>query len=303
MKLSIKVILVACALLAILALSAACSNTQVAKLNPSAAVTPTSQPSVFKIDNLAVNPSEINAGIQTLVTAKVTNTGGIDTSYRGNIRLDNTTTPSLPTFLSSDSVNIPARATQLLSIPMTVTNPGTYKVTWDGVSQTLVVNPEDDSNSNNPQSIGPSTAPDFSAVDVVTGKTISLKQYNGSIVLLNFVNYGCNPSTNQIVGAQLLAIKQLQSQRNDFVPISVFCGCCPPEVLRQFAKDNNLNWPWILDTDYSIARKYANYLKSYGYPTLVFIDKDQLIQGFSGYLDLSTLNTKLNDIATIGVKK
>lgn len=277
MKLSVRVITVACSLLVISVLLAACAGTKVITSNPPIVTVSPSPVNIFKVDNLAVNPSEINAGVQTLVTAKVTNTGGTEDSYQGNIRVDNTTAPLLPAFLGSDKVSIPAGATQLLSVPMTIRNPGTYKVTWDGVSQTLLVNPEEVSNPNSPQSNGPGIAPDFTAVDVVTGKTVSLKQYSGSIILLNFVNYGCNPSTNQIVGAQLLAIKQLQSQRNDFIPFSVFCGCCPPEELRQFARDNNLNWPWVLDSDYSIARKYGNYLKRFGYPTLVFIDKDQFI--------------------------
>jgi len=124
-----------------------------------------------------------------------------------------------------------------------------------------------------------------------------LKQYSGKLILLNFVNYGCNPSTNDKVSAQLLAIKQLQQQRSDFVPISIFCGCCPPDVLRQFAKENSLNWPWILDTNYSIASKYAGAVQQYGYPTLIFIDKNQQINEVSGLTDIDALNASLDKIA------
>ena len=191
----------------------------------------------------------------------------------------------------------------MLSVITTINNPGTYKVNWDNVSQNLMVNPEEISAANSSQITTPSAAPDFSAVDVVTGKKVSLSQYKGSIILLNFVNYGCDPSTNNRVGAQLLAMKQLQSQRSDFVPFSVFCGCCPPEVLRQFAKENGFNWPWILDTDYSIANKYANYLKKFGYPTLIFIDKDQLITEVTGYTDLTGLNDKITKIAGTQAKQ
>jgi peroxiredoxin len=303
MKLSMKVITVASLLLVISLLLAACTGTgTTAAVTQKAVKTPIPEPTVFKIDSLAVNPSEINAGVQTLVTAKITNTKGVDNEYQGSIRVDNTTTPSLPTFLGSDIVTIPAGATQLLSVPMTIRDPGIYNVSWDGVSQSLVVNPQEVSNQTNPQSSGSRAAPDFSAADVVTGKTVSLKQFTGSAILLTFVNYGCNPQTNQVVGAQLLTIRQLQSQRSDFVPVSVFCGCCPPDVLRQFAKENNLNWPWILDSDYSIARNYAGYLQRYGYPTLVFIDKDTSIIDTAGYLNTASLNTKLNDITAAGSK-
>jgi hypothetical protein len=303
MKPGIKLIFIMSVLLIVSGVLLGCSTSNAAGLqSPSAAASATTPSSIFKISSLAVNPAEVNAGVQILIAAKVTNTGTTDNEYQVNIRIDNTSDSSLPSFLPSIKVKIAAGETQLVSSITTVNNPGMYKVTWDGVSQPLVVNPEENSGLDNPQNLAPVTAPNFSAIDVVTGKKVSLDQYKGSIILLNFVNYGCNPSTNQKVGAQLLAIKQLQSQRNDVVPFSVFCGCCPPEVLRQFAKENNLNWPWILDSDYSIAKKYANYLKMYGYPTLIFVDKDQSITEFTGYTELSSLNEKIDKLEQLQSK-
>ncbi|MDP2932179.1 MAG: redoxin domain-containing protein [Chloroflexota bacterium] len=143
-------------------------------------------------------------------------------------------------------------------------------------------------------------APDFTGVDVVTGKTISLASFKGSVALLNFVNYGCSQDINNIVSAQLLAIKKLWQQRTDFLPVSVFCGCCPPEVLRQFARENGLSWPWILDTDTSIIAKYLAYVQQYGYPTLVFVDKEQYIRAVTGYSDGGSLSAELDRIINGG---
>ena len=140
-------------------------------------------------------------------------------------------------------------------------------------------------------------ASDFTAVDVVTGKTISLSQFRGSVVLLNFVNYGCSPAQNEPVSRQLLAIRRLSEQRHDFVPISVFCGCCPPDVLRDFALQNDLDWPWILDTEYSIVLQYADYINQYGYPTLVYIDRAQYLKSISGYSDDAGLSAKIDEIS------
>ncbi len=133
-------------------------------------------------------------------------------------------------------------------------------------------------------------SPNFSSIDVVTGESISLSQFKGNVILLNFVNYGCNQRTNQIVSKQLLAIKSLTEQRDDFISISVFCGCCPVDTLRNFAEENELSWPWILDSNYFIIREYEDYVKEYGYPTLVFINQDQYIVEFSGFKDVSTLS-------------
>ncbi len=68
-------------------------------------------------------------------------------------------------------------------------------------------------------------------------------------------------------------------------------------MLRQFAVQNDLTWPWILDTDNSIVLKYERYLREYGYPTLVFIDKEQNIREVTGYIDTSTLSAKIDEIS------
>ncbi len=300
MKSGIKSIILIGVLITVLAL-AACSSARTPAVASSATSASPVPVSVFRVNNLAVNPAEVNAGVQTLIAAYVTNTGAADDKYSANIRIDNVTKPSLPTFLPAPEVTIPGGANQLLSVTTTITNPGTYKVTWGDASRQLVVNPDDaqkPNNKNTGSSLINVTAPDFNAVDVVTGQAVSLKQFAGSAILLNFVNYGCNPGINDAVSAQLLAVKQLKQQRSDFVPVSVFCGCCSPDVLRQFAKQNNFDWPWILDTDYSIAAKYGNYLKKYGYPTLVFIDKDMVIREYSGAIDISTLTQKIDNLVT-----
>lgn len=138
---------------------------------------------------------------------------------------------------------------------------------------------------------------DFTARDVLTGQPVSLSQFEGSTVLLNLVNYGCNPAQSELVSKQLLAIRNLVDQGEDFVPVSVFCGCCPEEVLKSFAEENNLAWPWVLDSDYAIVNQYVDYLTRYGYPTLIIIDKGQIIREVTGYLNTAQLNAKLNEIS------
>jgi peroxiredoxin len=137
------------------------------------------------------------------------------------------------------------------------------------------------------------SAPKFASTDVTTGKTVSLNQQKGTLVLLNFVNYGCNPQINEIVSAQLLIVKELYEQRGDFEPISVFCGCCPESTLKNFASQNGLNWTWILDKDYSVIKLYSEYVSAYGYPTLVFVDENGDIQDATGYLEKSELAARI----------
>ncbi len=260
-------------------------------LSLAACAGPTSAPVAFQTANLNINPTEVNPGVEVIISAKVTNIGNTEGSYAAGLKINDVTMATLKETLA-------AGASRVTGFAGAVDTPGTYKVTWvelTGESETprltgefVVVKPDETITSS------PTTAPDFTGVDVVTSKTISLSQFKGSVVLLNFVNYGCSPSVNQIVSTQLLAIKELMKQRSDFIPLSIFCGCCPPDVLRKFAKENDLTWPWILDTDNSIVRQYASYLRQYGYPTLVFIDKQQYVREVTGNCDVPTLSVKID---------
>lgn len=257
--------------------------------------TPSRTPAVFQVTQLTVNPPEVNPGVDVIITAKVTNTGQTDGDYTAELRIESVNTASLPAFFYSEKVTIAAGASQLVSVLACRSKPGIYKVIWGELTGEFTVVRPTEPSSPKITAPNPSTAPDFTGVDVVTNATISLSQFKGSTVLLNFVNYGCDPSVNQIVGAQLLAIRELMEQRDDFTPLSIFCGCCPPDTLRSFAKENGLTWPWILDTDNSIVRQYVSYLREYGYPTLIFIDKGQYIREVSGYCDVPTLSVKIDE--------
>jgi len=258
-----------------------------------AAPTPDNAAAV-KVSALTINPPETRPGIQLIITAKVTNSGDRPASYKPRIRIDDAAGGSLPTYRYQPDVPLAPGATQLVSFVVDADAPGSFRVTWGDQTGDFTVVPADTTGAAGTD--GQTPAPDFTGVDVVTNQKVTLSQFRGRVVLLNFVNYGCDPSVNGIVSNELLAIKQLTQQRSDFVPVSVFCGCCPPDVLRSFAKENQLNWPWLLDADSSIVQKYLDYLRNYGYPTLVFIDADGNITGSAGYTDLSGLSAKLDQM-------
>ena len=248
----------------------------------------------FETAELTINPSEVNPGVEVIITAQVVNTGDTEGIYTAGLIIDDTTA-------ATTEVTLAAGASQLVSFIGSMTTPGTHKVTWaELVGKFLVPRLNGDIVVVGDEPLEFSdvniTAPDFTAVDVVTGETISLDQFSGTPVLLNFVNYGCSAELNQIVSAQLLAIRDLKEKRDDFVSISVFCGCCPEDLLREFAEENELEWPWILDTDYSIVNKYASYLREYGYPTLILIDKEQYIREVTGYNDVNSLMAKIDEV-------
>ena len=256
--------------------------------------TPPPAPTVFQTADLAINPAEVNPGVEIIITAQVTNTADTAGTYGAGLIINDAT-------VETTEVTMASGESKPVSFVGAMPTPGTYEVTWaELVGEFLVprLTGEFVVVEEEPLDLDGSTiiAPDFTAVDVVTGETLSLGQFSGSTVLLNFVNYGCSSRLNEVVSAQLLAIKELRGQRDDFMPVSVFCGCCPPDVLREFAVQNDLTWPWILDTDNSIVPKYTRYLQQYGYPTLIFIDKEQNIREVTGYIDISELSVEIDEI-------
>ena len=298
MKLGTKQVLSVIVLIIFVGLVQACASSSTPQVDSqSTAKEALSALPVFKVSSLTINPSETNPGVEVIVTAKVTNTGIAKDSYTPKIRIDNVTGGSLPSFRYLGDVDIPAGETELLSFVIPSDTPGKYKVTWGELTEEFAVVKADKNDTGNYNATTKVTAPDFAGVDVVTNQKITLSSFQGSMVLLNFVNYGCDPSLNNVVSQQLLAIKELKSQRSDFMPVSVFCGCCPPEVLRDFAEQNDLAWPWILDTDYSIVSKYISHLRQYGYPTLIFIDQEQYIRQVTGYSDSAALSEIFDQIS------
>ena len=262
---------------------------------PAPTSVPPPAPTAFQTADLAINPAEVNPGVEIIITAQVTNTADTEGTYGAGLMINDVT-------VETTEVTMASGESKPLSFVGSMATPGTYKVTWaELVGEFLVprLTGEFVVVGDEPMDLGGSqiTAPDFTAVDVVTGETFSLGQFSGSTVLLNFVNLGCSSRLSQVVSDQLLAIKELRGQRHDFIPVSVFCGCCRPEVLREFAVQNDLTWPWILDTGNSIVGKYTRYLKQYGYPTLIFIDKEQNIREVTGYIDISTLSVKIDEIS------
>jgi len=298
MRFEAKQIILLLILINIIGIVVACGSTEVSVPEPSVEEVPL-ELSAFQVTNLTINPDEVYTGVEVVITAEVTNSGDTEDEYTAELRIHDVDGTSLPEFRGLKKVIMAPGETRLMSFLVSKKIPGTYKVTWGDVTGEFAVMKPALTQPNSPSMTTPKSvvAPDFSGVDVVTNDTISLTQFKGSAILLNFVNYGCSESLNQIVSAQLLAIRDLTKERDDFTPISIFCGCCPQAALREFALQNELKWPWILDTDYSIIAKYADYLRKYGYPTLIFIDKEQQIREVTGYNDVRSLSAKIDGIS------
>ncbi|MFC1865558.1 TlpA family protein disulfide reductase [Chloroflexota bacterium] len=300
MKIGTKQILSVILIIAFIGSVQACTSSNSSQSIPQTTTDEaSSNPQLFEVSSFSINPPQANTGVQIIATARITNIGSTTDKYSPRLRIDDVTKEVLPSFLVLDDVEITAGTAELLSFVFSSNTSGTFKATWGKLAAefTVVGGGNNDAGKNNVDI--KVAVPDFNSLDVVTDQEITLSSFKGSAVLLNFVNYGCDPSLNEVVSEQLMVIRELQDQRDDFVPVSVFCGCCPEDVLREFAEQNSFIWPWILDSDYSIVNDYESYLRTYGYPTLIFIDQEQYIREVAGSTSIADLSTKLDQVIGI----
>ena len=113
-------------------------------------------------------------------------------------------------------------------------------------------------------------APDFQLQDL-NGQTISLSDFQGKPVLLNFWATWCNPCVSEM--PYLQEINDEWSSKG-LVLIAINVGDSPSEV-EEFMQNHNLSLPVLLDTKQVVSQKYSIRY----YPTSFLIDKDGIIQG------------------------
>jgi cytochrome c-type biogenesis protein len=131
-------------------------------------------------------------------------------------------------------------------------------------------------------------APDFAAVDQ-NGATVTLSEFNGSIVLIHITNIE-NPiclECEKELKAQVKELEKFQKDNPEVAVItinmrrSVFSD--PGDKLAKEWWGVNISWYWIEDFDpYPIASKFLEYWNLDGgtaNPTLILIDKDQTVVG------------------------
>ncbi len=153
-----------------------------------------------------------------------------------------------------------------------------------------------------PAAKGPPAAPDFT-LSTPRGGTLSLNQYKGQPIVLNFFTTWCGPCRNEMPGIQKTYRKYADQ---GLVVIGVNIEETTAEV-TSFVKEYSLTFPVVMDLDGKIANRY----QVNSYPRTVFIHPNgtiyQTVRGsmsekeFAGYVDsLMALPRQPGDSATQG---
>ena len=98
-----------------------------------------------------------------------------------------------------------------------------------------------------------SRAPDFGAVDLATGDTVTLASYRGQVVLLNVWATWCEPCRVEMPSMERL-YQELGPQGLRIVAISI--DEAGPDVVREFQRELGLTFQILHDRSRAIERIY-----------------------------------------------
>ncbi|MBI5632072.1 MAG: TlpA family protein disulfide reductase [Nitrospirae bacterium] len=120
-------------------------------------------------------------------------------------------------------------------------------------------------------------APDFTLKDL-TGKNISLSDYKGRVILLEFWATWCPPCKASV--PILVELKKKYEQRGFIViGVSIDTDSDASDIVRQFSASYNINYPVVM-ADEMIQKKY----NIISVPTSFLIGKDgKIVDIYKGY--------------------
>lgn len=147
---------------------------------------------------------------------------------------------------------------------------------------------EDDSSTD--ESTAPAKAPalDFKLKDL-NGKEVSLSDYKGKKVFLNFWASWCPPCKAEMPDIEKL---YMETKDSDLVILAVNVGEVKSKV-SSFLNDNKYSFPVLLDSDQKITNQY----NISGIPTSFFIDEEgNIVSSISGGMSLAEMKSYINEL-------
>lgn len=142
------------------------------------------------------------------------------------------------------------------------------------------------SDTSNKEEDQVSAAPQFTLKDQ-NGESVSLSDYEGKVVYLNFWGTWCGVCRNELTDMKALYETYKDSDEVAVVTIVNPGGQEQDEAgIKAFLEENEIPFPVLFDTDSTVFAQYG--IRSF--PTLFMINKDQTIFGYlSGGIDLDTM--------------
>ena len=122
----------------------------------------------------------------------------------------------------------------------------------------------------------------------INGEKITSQQLLGNITLINFWATDCPGCINEMPGL-IETYNQYKDQGLEVIAVAMYYD--PPSRVISFAKNNNLPFPVVLDTNKEIINKFNNVKLT---PTSIILDENgYVINTIIGEIDFNEFNKKL----------
>lgn len=151
--------------------------------------------------------------------------------------------------------------------------------------------------TRSPAAAGPSSqtveeaAADFTVQDA-DGKDISLSDFKGKPVVLNFWASWCPPCQAEMPDYEKM-YQQYSPEGVVFMMVNLTGGRETADTAKRFLSDNHYTFPAYFDTEFSAADAYG----ISGIPDSIFIDRDGNVMEFhEGIIDEATLEDNIEKL-------
>lgn len=133
-------------------------------------------------------------------------------------------------------------------------------------------------------------APDFT-VQTLDGQTVSLSDFKGQVVLINFWATWCPPCVRET--PRLVRVAETYKDEGLVVLGINTTYQDEPSKVQQFARDYDVPYPILLDTEGVVGEKYPSRLM----PTTYLIDRDgRIVHTKVGEVDEATLTEQIKAV-------
>ncbi len=118
-------------------------------------------------------------------------------------------------------------------------------------------------------------APDFELIDATSGDVISLRDYRGKVVLLDFFATWCG-ACGATIDNDLVPLYKQYEDRIIVLSVDISDPDLTNTDLQAFAKEHDMGWPILIGSSTTVAQSY----KIQVLPTIYIIDEDGVIKYF-----------------------
>lgn len=135
-------------------------------------------------------------------------------------------------------------------------------------------------------------APDFTFVNL-QGEEVSLSDYRGKKVVLNFWNTWCNPCKSEMPHMQKYYEKFSEEDHVEIIGVNLKFNSDSTEKVEEFVASYKLDFPILLADDDSVVDDY----EIITIPSTLFIDEEGKVQRkIVGPIDVDALSNYVEDL-------